>query len=656
MLTETFRRGVVKYRTQICINAGLLAFLLLMLWIKPVDGLRKYNIYNHSQDSEESIFPVYGDIKLTQNFECTQDVDSFEIFVTPVNDEYHGAFNVLLEDDNNAVNAWTTDKLDTTEGWIQYRLNGIVMESGKNYRLVISAPELDEWEAIGVSVFDGALRASGVGEFLYENSSEEINGADKTLSFGVYKKYINIFAILAFICLFVTVNICYAIRNKGIDWLALPVLIGSGIIMLIIMAPGSGPDDVYHYYSSMALSNKFLLRDNADEMENRYRSDLPIHSNKNSAFIETYEGLRYRVKGEEGFFIYEGRRDELKWALSHLAPATGITIGRLLRLGFIRIYTLGRLFNLIAYIAFALLAVRLVPRNKELMLMMAAIPMSLQQASQLSYDVPVNGIALVFTGYLLKLLNEDRPVGWRDMVWCLVLLTAISPIKVIYILLALLLLIIPAKRFGSVLDRVVKLGIPVITALISLIITRGNDVSRNVVRSFQNTVSDSTAIRLKHYSAGFVIDHPVRFIRLLFINAENHLSTMFKGMIGGSLAGFSLGIPEYLIMIFALCLLMCAVSEKVPLIEGKWQRTMVIGTAVLGYFAVLTVFAFAETIYGSLYIGGTQGRYLTPFMFPVLFCLCGRKININLDRRILFVPVFFIELAYIVEVMSSIEF
>ena len=645
-----------KYIGIISFNISLLLFMFLMLWIKPVDGLRKYNIYSHPGEAEEVILPVYGDRSVTQFFICSDNSDSFEIFLSPVNKEYHGSFKVsLLNETGGIIEEWNTDKLDTADGWVQYRLKNGMIGLGQDYRLVITAPDLDEFGAIGVSAFIPVDRVDGTGNLLYEGSTDDDHNG-MTMSFGIYRHMINVFAIAAFICFFAGVNVCYVLRDKGTEKLALPVLITSGLIMMLLLAPGSGPDDIYHYYSSIGLSNKLLLRDNINEIEKKYKSDLPIHHNTNTALVETFEGLRYRVGSEEGTFIYEGRMDKLKWPLSHLAQAVGITIGRLLKLGFIRVYTLGRLFNMAAYIALALLAIRLVPVNKELMLMMAILPMSMQQATQLSYDAPVNGLALVYVGYVLKILYEKKEFSWKNSLICTLLLTSISPLKVVYILLGLMMLLIPGFGFRSLADRIIKIGFQAVCALISLILTRGGDVTANVVRNSANVAGSVGAPEVQNYSIRFFFGYPVRFVRFIISNGESHFSDMVKGMIGGSLSGFTLNIPDYLVMFFALCLIICAVAGKEVVIEKWWQAVIMVLMVIMGYCAILTVFAFAETIYGIPYIGGTQGRYLIPFLFPAMYCLCGRKNSININRFSLFIPLAFIEIGYISEVISSISF
>ncbi len=637
---------VSKHRYLLALNIALILFLYVMLWIKPVDALRKYNIYNHNGDSEDSI-SVYGDISVAQTFTCMAEADSFDVYISVANDLYRGTYNVYLYDENGTViQSWMTDKLDTAYGWMQYKINGSVLEPRHDYKIVITAPELDEENAILVFVGNDSEKVSGVGDFEYYSETDSYENLQNgyTLCFGVYKKMLNIFAIFAVFVLFAGVNISYCFRDKGIYWFSVPVLVTTGLIMLLIMAPGSGPDDKYHYYSAFKLSNILMGRDNVYEVENKYRSDLPIHYNKNSSFVDEYEGLRYNIKGEEGTFVYEGGIDKLKQPLSHLAQAAGITVGRILRLSFIRTYTLGRLFNLFFYIALVWLAIHIVPVNKELMLMIGIVPMSMHQAAQLSYDAPVNGLTMIFISYIFKLMYEKEQITWKKTVIITVMLTLIAPLKVIYIILGLLLMLMSNDQYKTSWDRIIKTLIPLGTSVIVLILSRSSDVTRAV-----NHVS-----RSNNYNIGFALSQPMRFIKLILFNTDEYFWVMIKELLGGSLSGFSVPIPEYLIMLFLAMLLLCAIASDENFVEKKSGTLILIIIGILGFLAMITVFAFSETQYGSIYIGGIQGRYLIPFFPVVLYSMCRKMVTA--DRRKLFIPIAFVEIGYIVSVMNNIAF
>mgnify|MGYP007101951392 CR=1 FL=1 len=64
-----------------------------------------------------------------------------------------------------------------------------------------------------------------------------------------------------------------------------------GLIMLVIFSPGSGPDEDYHYNTSLALSNVLLGRDNISEVEQEYVFDYDRFINANTNFVKVYSEL-----------------------------------------------------------------------------------------------------------------------------------------------------------------------------------------------------------------------------------------------------------------------------------------------------------------------------------------------------------------------------
>lgn len=637
-----------RCKTLIIINAVLVCFLLFMLWIRPIDNLRKYNIYNHYADSDDSVL-IYGDMSLTQTFTCTAETDSFELSVSPANDSYHGSYNVSLSDENGIVNEWTTEKLDTAKGWVQYHLKGRVFEPEHSYTISVCAPGLDVTDAIKVFIGSASGKASGVGEFSYSKQRMPVDPDEgSVLCFGVYRKIINVFAIAAIIIVFLAANICIVFKEKGMKFLSLPIMIASAFVMLLIMAPGSGPDDRFHYYSAFELSNILMGRTNTGEIENRYYDNLPIHHNTNEAFVKVYEELRYRIAGEEGTFYYDEQKDKLIQPLSHLAQALGITVGRVLGLNFIQIYTLARIANMSLYILLVYIAVRVIPVNRELMTMMGIMPMAMHQATQLSYDAVVNGMAFLFTGYIIKLIYDNTAVTWRNIAICAILLGIMSPIKVIYFLLGVLIMVIPSDRFRSQKDRIKKTLVVFIGVAAASLVTKLTDIM-TLFRHYE--VGGATVDR---YNVGFAISNPGRFAALVMASAEDNLWMMIKGATGSSLAGMTLGIPEYLVIAFILVISICAIEGNGQVISRGWQRIIIGLMFCAGYILVFIVFAFSFTKYGLPYVDGIQGRYLIPFLLPVLYSLKGSRDGGRIDCIDLFIPVWFIELGYIVSVMSSI--
>ena len=130
------------------------------------------------------------------------------------------------------------------------------------------------------------------------------------------------------------------------------------------------------------------------------------------------------------------------WYL-YLGQTAGIALARLLGLNFFAMLLMGRLGNLVLYLALSALGVRLAAKNQRWLFAAAALlPMSLQLAGSLSADALVLGMCYAFTALCFALRRHAARPG--ELAALLILTACIGPAKAIYLPVVLLCLIIPA--------------------------------------------------------------------------------------------------------------------------------------------------------------------------------------------------------------------
>ena len=130
-------------------------------------------------------------------------------------------------------------------------------------------------------------------------------------------------------------------------------------------------------------------------------------------------------------------------------PATAaVWIGRMAEISPLRLLYLGRIANLIAYLALAAAAVYVMPVQKWTLALVALMPMSMFLAASLSADAMVLGLAFMATALALDLaLGKEASAGRLAAFGSCLLLLALS--KQAYVSLALLYFTIPASKFAS---------------------------------------------------------------------------------------------------------------------------------------------------------------------------------------------------------------
>ncbi|MCR5233020.1 MAG: DUF2142 domain-containing protein [Lachnospiraceae bacterium] len=598
------------------------------------------------------IVMVYGDITIAQVFDCNQDSDSFEIYAAPVKETLN-SFEVRLFDGNGQLmKSWKTNVTEALKGRVSYYVGGMGLKKGNKYIVEISGRSLSEENAMLVIIGRAEYADSSLGKMQCDKVSEDVEAycSGKVMKLNVYRDYGNPFIVAALIIVFIILNVCLIRDTDDAQKLALPILIAVGLIFMLSMSPGSESDDDYHYYSAFKLSNAMMGRKDVSIIENKYEYKLYANHHSSESYVEVIEGLFDRSHGDkDGTFVYSGQADGLRWPVSHIAPALGITVGRLLGMNFIQIFTLARLTNLAVYIALVVTAVRLVPKNKEFILFVAMTPTAMQDATQLSYDTIINGISFLFIAYVFKLATDEKQCTWKDVVLGIVMIIAMAPIKVIYGILIFLLFVIPRDRFKSNKDRVATLAIS-LTGLAGIVI----GLSARFIKAVL-TVNDSR-IEAQTYTIQYAFREPIKCMHIVLYSIDETLWDIFESCIGNALSGAkTINVPEYLPMGLLLIMMLCVLSEK-SMMQAQRQKLLFALIGIVGTVAVYVAMMFAATTLGANKIVGVQGRYFIPFLPLLLYSVSRNREMIQVKRMKLFIPFWFILVGYIVNIMERIEY
>ncbi|MCC8103534.1 MAG: DUF2142 domain-containing protein, partial [Clostridiales bacterium] len=202
-----------------------------------------------------------------------------------------------------------------------------------------------------------------------------------------------------------------------------PVLILSlGLMMGCVITMYGVPDEPSHIDTAYQLSNELLgIPDSTKDGYIYKRADDAdmTAEDKESISVAAYERLyRQLFTMVEDDTLVECRALSAlnnSGRIYYLPQALGITLGRILGLGTMPMLMLGRLFALIAYAILTTLAVKKLPVGKVSLMLIAVLPISLQQAASFSYDSVINGVAFLFVSYSLFLCSENILVRFRDL-------------------------------------------------------------------------------------------------------------------------------------------------------------------------------------------------------------------------------------------------
>lgn len=266
-------------------------------------------------------------------------------------------------------------------------------------------------------------------------------------------------AVLVFVTLMVGFWLIFVVKAKAhISFVALAM--GIGLALCLVIPPLAGPDEYVHVTAAYTLASEVLQQTSKAERPHE-RDEISVRA-CDADFMR-------KDSGKVGIFAYKQMTDNLfstgnSGALTHrvmvrapfnirlaqYAPQTvGVLLARVLGLGFFAMLLLGRICNLVCYVALAALALWLVPVGKRLFCAVALLPMCLQLAATFSVDAALIGLCFVFTALCLKGAYAEKPFTTMNRVALVVLAVLLAPNKALYIVLLALCLIIPNGKLGG---------------------------------------------------------------------------------------------------------------------------------------------------------------------------------------------------------------
>ena len=458
-------------------------------------------------------------------------------------------------------------------------------------------------------------------------------------------------AIYAFFCAeahcFKAVSLCLAcIASVGAFWVLdrwlrvrhenavarfiFPVaLVLAGVVSALFMPAGSIPDELYHYYHSYEYASALMGLDTH-----------AIRAEDVSAFV-TNGGFLTTSIGVDGWnYVKEHICDEVTTgvvsiesltavnpqALSasanvslsselpqlRLFSAAGIALGRIIGLNHVAVFYLGRLFNLLWGSALVVFAVRLAPIGKNIMMVAALFPMTIQLIGSYSYDCGTIGFAFLCIALALKVAFGKEGPSKKTLIAFLVVAALMVPCKPVYVSLPLVALFAPDGRFSTKRKAWAFRLAVVLVPVVAVMLTRMGDVTGVVA----GDASDGVA----YFSATSFWADPVGCFVMLVNTVEVYGSFWLQGISGDSLGWFQVNTsyPDYVsfFLLLGLCLASICSHDDDYVLPSIARCGFGVFFLISAAGIVLSMW-LAWTSADSKIIEGVQGRYFIPVL-PVL--------------------------------------
>ena len=352
----------------------------------------------------------------------------------------------------------------------------IVSREHQKYDLHIYIKPDTEEDKIALWKSDKAEYMFGVGvNDVVENNSKQKG----TIAIQYITDYSNgetasYFKLLSALIIFVLVTAYIAIFvfKLKLHNIFLVLSLCTGLVFSFIIPLKGAPDEYVHmgvsYYNSNCLMgiedsyvNGQLLMRECDYGDMLYHTSYTAFE-----LSEMYNGLKAEKGDTETLTPVWVRWSEGYFPPLYWAQTIGITLARLLGLGRVPLFILGRLANLVMYTVLCYIALRVMPFHKNIMAVLALTPIPMQVAASFSYDTLVIGLCFIFIAKTLSLAYKKEKVEWYDLLTLVILTAFIAPSKAIYVVIVGFALIIPKEKFGGIKKAAASFAVMAVVAAV----------------------------------------------------------------------------------------------------------------------------------------------------------------------------------------------
>lgn len=444
-----------------------------------------------------------------------------------------------------------------------------------------------------------------------------------------------------------------------------------GLMYLFVLPPLSAPDEVSHYISAYQLSGHMLGKtaNSADghvlvrrqdwflediygdyeyEEEDGYLVKKTGPDYPDTAVVlgrplveETYRMIHERFqKGGEGE-VQDGRPEiavspyppVVTTPAAYVPAALGVSLARILGLGSLCLAYMGRICNLLFFVAVTGLAMRKLPFGKEVLFGTALLPMTLHLSASFSYDAWIMAWIFYFTAYCMDLAFAAGRVRAWDVAVLAAVMALVGPCKIVYAVFMGLCLLIPVRKFGGWGKWFVSACCVFGAWMAVMIVVNGRTVSTYVAPETENYIAWAQETG---YTLGTLLHQPMQCLRLLLNTISWQAEQYHLTMIGAYLGNLDpvLDVPYLLVMFFTAGLFYLAFrkpGENLVLVGGRRLWIWILCLSCVG--ATMLSMLLAWTPLGSNVISGVQGRYFLPFLPVLLMSVKNDGIVLTGDRN-----------------------
>lgn len=432
-----------------------------------------------------------------------------------------------------------------------------------------------------------------------------------------------------------------------------------GLVYVTVLPVYSGLDEGKHVPTVYSYANILLGKDAVDEGGNTlWRGDddtVLYHERDHLPSTTTLVNLYYRFwdKTDDTTVHISERTQSSPLNVSiigYFPQVLGIVVGRLLHMGAVRIFLLGKVFILLFYIICMYSTIKMIPIGKELMFTIGLLPMTLEQVTSYSYDAIVLCACFLFIGVVLELIYSKRKVTWKDMTLITILVLIMAMVKIVYFVIALLCVGIPAQSFSGKKKKVWAAIFIIFVGCAGIVFTKFSHIVEVTTGSTLELYGEET------YSLGYLFSSWSRPLQIVYSTLRENISFYLVTMIGTRLGWYDIVIPDFVIFGFVVALFMTArKSNKENWSPSNKIKCIMLLATILCILGVEAALLLDYTTIDSVIVQGVHGRYFLPVLPLFLLLFKSERVVVESNKmRSYFYVIYVLQYFTILHIISFI--
>jgi uncharacterized membrane protein len=403
------------------------------------------------------------------------------------------------------------------------------------------------------------------------------------------------------------------------------------ILYNLVSPPFQTPDELNHFYRAYQVSQgKFI----AERTDRRVGGEVPVAFEE---FALVYKSLmitpEQRISGKDfldALKIKVDHRTRFKdfpntavySPLCYIPQALALRLLSIFNAPVVALYYGGKLFIFTFWYLGILFVLRLLPAHRLLFAGLSLLPMQLYIVNSFSGDTITNVLAFVLIAQVLRAISLPSPLTRQEVfLMCLVVISLVFT-KVVYSVLILLLIMIPARNFKGRRRKLLLIG--ALVFLVGLLVLWWTTVIKQSYILYQEYNPEVCNIANlapgANYQAQliFLSEYPLQAMNVIWNTLTAHFEFYLGSYAGNFGAYLGMPVPHWYTIVLFSALILIAFFEPGGTNFSPLQRG-VLGLTSFVLFSAITLSLYVVWIrVGGSTVDSIQGRYLIP-LFPMVF-------------------------------------